>query len=516
MLSRLLGLVREILIAALLGAGPIAEAFFVAFRLPNMFRRFFAEGAFNMAFVPLFAKSLEGEGRRSARNFAEETLAGLLFVLIILTLLGQLAMPWIILGLAYGFSDQPDKLAMAVAFGVIQFPYLMFMSLMALFGGVLNAFGRFAAAAGAPILLNVSMIAALGGAFAVGGDYGYWLSWSVLAGGIAQFLLVARAARRLGFVLRLRRPRWTPRLKRLVTLGAPAALAGGVMQINLLIGTVIASFYAGAVVWLALADRVYQLPLGLIGVAIGVALLPELSRLARAGDGDGAASALGQAVKLSMFFTLPAAVALAVISEPVVRVLFERGAFTPADVAATADAVFLFALGLPAYVAVKALSPAFFAVEDTRTPLYYAAAAMATNVIVSLAAAPFIEWRAVPVGTAAAAYLNAILLWREIVRRGGAPLWRLTGVAMVKMAAAAAVMGAALWGALAFGDDIVRDPWLRFPALLGLVTLGLAVYLAAVAAIGAVRLDDVRTALKRRSEADPTATRRPSEGVDPY
>ena len=269
-------------------------------------------------------------------------------------------MPWVILAIAYGFNDQPDKLQLAIVYAQIQFPYLMFMSLVALFSGVLNGFNRFAAAAGAPILLNLMMIFGMAMGAAVEGEIGLWLSWSVFLGGVAQLFLVARAASKLGMSLSLRIPRWTPRLSRLVELGVPGAIAGGVTQLNILIGTTIATFFNGAVVWLTLADRVYQLPLGVIGIGIGVALLPELARRARAGEAEAASLALRRAVELSLFLTIPAAAALLAIPEEIVSILFGRGAFTDVDVQFTAQALAIFALGLPGYVLIKALSPAFF------------------------------------------------------------------------------------------------------------------------------------------------------------
>ncbi len=506
MVSRLLGLVREIMIAAFLGAGPIAEAFFVAFRLPNLFRRFFAEGAFNMAFVPIFAKTLEGDGRRAARIFAEDALSGLLTILIGLTLFAQLATPWLVLVIAPGFTEDPEKFDVATAFTRIQFPYLLFISLTALYSGVLNSMGKFAAAAGAPILLNLSMIVAMAIADAVGADIGHWMSWAVFAAGVAQFLLVARAASRLGVSLRLKRPAWTPDLRRLVRVGVPGAIAGGVQQINILIGTAIATWFAGAVAWLTYADRIYQLPLGVVGVAIGVALLPALSRRIRASDQRGAIHALNRALELSFAFSMPAAVALVVIPDEIVRMLFGRGAFTEADVRTTGAALALYALGLPAYILAKALAPAYFAAEDTKTPLRYAAWSMATNTGLSVGLALLIGgeegWYSVPVATAVAAWLNVLLLWRGLrTGRGETAAYRADerlirrGLGVV---AASLGMGAALWAAKAALGDVLLEPWLRYPAVIGLVLGGMGVYGVAAILLGALRPKELRNMLRRR------------------
>ncbi|MEO1277071.1 MAG: murein biosynthesis integral membrane protein MurJ, partial [Pseudomonadota bacterium] len=295
MVSRVLGFLRDVVIAAILGVGPVAEAFFVAFTLPNLFRRFFAEGAFNTAFVPLFAKRLEGEGRESARAFAEEAFAGLATVLIVFTLIAQLAMPWLVLALASGLAGDA-RFNLAVDFGRIVFPYILLISLAALMSGVLNALGRFAVAAAAPTLLNLILIAVLllsqtgllepvavaaptqaEAGTILGLHAGTMLSLGVILAGVAQLALVWHAAARAGLPVRLRWPSLSPEMKRLAIIAAPAALAGGVMQINLVVGRQVASYWEGAIGWLWLADRVYQLPLGVIGVAIGVVLLPALS-----------------------------------------------------------------------------------------------------------------------------------------------------------------------------------------------------------------------------------------------
>jgi putative peptidoglycan lipid II flippase len=491
MLSRALGLVREILIAALLGAGPIADAFFVAFRLPNLFRRFFAEGAFNMAFVPLFAKRLEAEGPQAARRFGEEVLACLLCFVFTLTLFAQLAMPWLIYGIAAGFADDPEKLALATTFSIIQFPYLMFMSLVALFAGVLNSLHKFAAAAAAPILLNLSMIAGIGLAWALERDFGLWLSYAVFIAGVLQFWLVAGAAKKAGMALRLRWPRWTNDIKQLLALGAPGIFAGGVTQINILIGTTIATFFDGAVAWLTYADRLYQLPLGVVGVALSVALLPDLSRRMRADDMDGAKKTLRQATVISMAFAMPAAAVLICIPDIFVAVLFGRGAFGADDVTATATAVALFAIGLPAYVLIKSLSPAYFAAEDTRTPVIYAAVSTAFATGLSIGLALFIAWIAIPIGTAAGAWLNVILLERGLRRRDAAAFdsWVIGRVVRFVLATLAMVAGL-LWVTRSWPDIFLVGGG-RYLAVLGLVVGGAAVFGAVALLCGGIRKSDL-------------------------
>ena len=495
MASRVLGFARDILIAALVGTGPVAEAFFVAFRLPNMFRRFFAEGAFNMAFVPLYAKRLEGEGEVPARAFAEQALAGLASVLIVFTLIVQAAMPWMVLALASGFAGDDARFDLAVAFGRICFPYILFVSLAALFSGVLNAHGRFAAAAAAPVLLNIVLIAGMGLAWALGLDVGHALAWAVFAGGIAQLAMLVQATRRAGAGLGLRRPRWSPEMTRLLRLGLPAALAGGVLQVNLLVGTQVASWFEGAVGWLWYADRVYQLPLGLVGVAIGVVLLPELSRRVRADDAEGGRAALNRATEFAMALTLPATAALLAIPSLVIEGLFQRGAFDAADSAATAQALVIYAFGLPAFVMQKIVQPAYFAREDTVSPLRYAAVSMGVNVAVAIGLAPVIGWVAAALGAVLAAWVNLALLWRGAARIGAdlAPDARLTG-RFVRLALAAMAMGAlvrALEGALAELAPLA--------ALALIVPAGAALYGGLALASGGVQTADIRAALARRS-----------------
>ena len=364
MVSRVLGFVRDVFIAAVLGTGPVADAFFVAFRFPNLFRRIFAEGAFNNAFVPLFTKRLKGEGAAEARRFGEEALAVLVFALLVLTAVAEIAMPWLMYVLAWGFRDTPEKFDLAILLTRITFPYLLFVSLLALFSGILNAFQRFAAAAAAPVLLNVVFIATLAGlAWSGWGntpEAGVVLAWSVSIAGILQLLVVLFAAGRVGMVLGLRFPRLTPGVKRLIALGVPGVIAGGITQVNIIVGTFIATLQDRAVSWLYYADRLYQLPLGVVGVAIGIVLLPNLAASLRSGDMDAAHDSQNRSLEYSLLLTLPAAVALFIVPEPIIRVLFQHGAFTAADTPATAAALAAFAWGLPAFVLIKVFSPGFF------------------------------------------------------------------------------------------------------------------------------------------------------------
>ncbi|MEM7619968.1 MAG: murein biosynthesis integral membrane protein MurJ [Pseudomonadota bacterium] len=418
MISRVLGFVRDILIAAVLGTGQVADAFVVAFRFPNLFRRIFAEGAFNSAFVPLFSKRLEGDGLTKAKLFAEDALALLLTALLITLTFAELFMPILMYVIAPGFSDTPEKFDYTVLLTRIAFPYLVFVSLVALLSGILNALGRFVIAAFAPVLLNVVLITAMSLVITLGIEdnqtAGFFLVWGVFCAGALQLIMLVFATSRNGLSLRLKWPVWNADMKHLVTLGVPGILAGGVTQINILVGTIIASQVDRAVSYLYYADRIYQLPLGIVGIAIGVVLLPDLSKRLRSGDTDSVHNSQNRSLEFSLLLTLPAAVALFTVPEPIIRVLFERGAFDASDSGATALALAAFAWGLPAFVLIKVFSPAFFAREDTKTPMRYAAISMVVNVALSFALFPYLGHVGIAVATTLAGWVNAGLLWATL------------------------------------------------------------------------------------------------------
>ncbi|MCB1508716.1 MAG: murein biosynthesis integral membrane protein MurJ [Hyphomicrobiaceae bacterium] len=503
--SRILGFARDVMIAAALGTGPVADAFVVAFRFPNLFRRLFAEGAFNSAFVPLFARTLEGEGEAAARAFAREAMGGLMTVLAVLIFLATLAMPVLMLGLAPGFSEDPDKFDLAVLLTRICLPYLLFVSLLALVSGALNGLGRFAAAAFAPTLLNVVFIVALGWMLTTDmpgtPQAGIVLSIAVILGGIAQLVMVLLAIRKAGMPLFPTRPRWDGRMKRLVALGVPGLIAGGITQINIVVGTMIASLQAGAVSLLYYADRVYQLPLGVVGIAIGVVLLPELSRRLKAGDEGAANHTQNRSLEFSMVLTLPAAVALAVVPEPILTVLFQRGAFSADAVAGTSAALAAFAAGLPAFVLVKVFSPGFFAREDTKTPMRIAGVTVAVNIAASLALFHVIGHVGIALATTLAGWVNALALFALLHRRGHFPLDPATLKRIALMALSALAMGAALYGlAGLLSPFFARQAGLgaQAGALTLLVLSGVIVFFGLCQVTGAANLKDIARQFRRR------------------
>jgi putative peptidoglycan lipid II flippase len=502
--SRIFGFIRETLMATALGTGPSADAFYAAFRFPNLFRRLFAEGAFNAAFVPLFARALEEEGPEAAQKLADEVLAILVLVLGGLTGLVMIFTPVIVTLIAPGFTKDASKFALTVELFRVMFPYLICMSLTAMLSGILNAHRRFVAAAVAPILLNLVTIAALAIGVWTGADgprVARLLSWSVLIGGVAQLVTVAIAARLIGMHTRLRRPRITPGVKKLLWLAAPVAISGGITQVNLFIGQIIASTKEGAIAILQYADRLYQLPLGVVGVAIGVVLLPELSRSLSAGKLDDARHNQNRALEFALFLTLPAAAALAVIPVPIVRVLFEHGAFSPGSTEATARALALFGLGLPGFVMIRVFAPGYFAREDTRTPTIFAGVSVVVNIALSLA----LFWKIAEAGIAAAesvaGWVNAGLLFAVLRRRGQFDLDPSLRRSAPRLLAASVVMAAALWaGEILLIDDLaISAPLItKLWALAALISGGSLIYVAAVHVTGAADLRRLAYALVRR------------------
>jgi putative peptidoglycan lipid II flippase len=492
--SRVLGFVRDILMAAALGTGPVADAFFVAFRFPNVFRRLFAEGAFNAAFVPGFARRLEADGRDGAQAYAESVLAVLLAALTTFTIAAVAGMPWLMHVIAPGFGDDAGKFDLAVQLTRLTFPYLMFMALVALYGGILNALYRFTAFAAAPVVLNVFFIVVLAVIIPFAGAAGPVLAWTVTVAGMAQFGLLAWRAYRAGFALRLPLPRLTPGVRRTLRLMGPGLLSAGALQLNLVVGTIIASWQDGAVSYLYYADRVYQLPLGLIGIAFGVVLLPDLSRKLRAGENAAAMGSLNRGLELAMLLSLPAAVALLAIPQPIIAVLFERGAFDAAAARATASALAAFAVGVPAYVLVKILQPAFYAREDTKTPLKAALANVTTNIALSLALFPLIGHVGIALATAAAAWVDSGLLGHWLGRAGHLRLDTQCRRRLPRMVLASGLMG----GGLVAGHRGLLLPWFEagpswaIPALAALVVGGMVIYAGFVLLTGAVALADLQ------------------------
>ncbi|MBB3066561.1 murein biosynthesis integral membrane protein MurJ [Limibacillus halophilus] len=498
--SRFLGFLRDVLLAGVLGDGPVADAFFVAFKLPNFFRRLFAEGAFNAAFVPLFSRRLEQEGESSAKAFAEDSLAALLVLLLAVTVPALIFMPGLVTVIAPGFLDDADKFEQTVTLSRITFFYLLFMSLAALIGGILNSLYRFTAAAAAPVLLNLCFLVTLTGVlpFLSPEQTGPALAYTVTLAGLAQFLMVYVVAAKHGMALRLPRPRFTPGVKRLFSLMGPGILSGGAVQINIMVGTIVASLQAGAVSWLYYADRVYQLPLGLIGVALGVVLLPELSRKLRAGNRDAALHSFNRGLEMALLLTLPATIALLIVPLPIVVALFERGAFDRQASDAAAAALAAYASGLPAFILVKPFQAAFFAQEDTVTPLKMASVSVIANIVLCVGLFFWLGHVGIALATSLAAWLHVALLILSLKGRDFFHLDLRLKQRLPRMTVASLVMGALLYGL-----SIPLLPWLddgialQAASLAILVACGMISYFGLALAAGAFSARDFKVLFRR-------------------
>ena len=475
--SRIAGFVRDVLIAAVLGAGPAADAFFVSFKLANVLRRLFAEGAVAAAFVPLFARVRAEVGEDGARRFLLETLSALFWLLLAIVILAEIAMPWLVRGMAPGFDPQGPRYALAVTLGRITFPYILLISLAAVLGGALNAVGRFAAVASAPILLNLVLIAATSAAFLGHLAAGPTLAWGVAVGGAVQLGWLAAAAARAGLAPRLVAPRLGPRLRRLGGLFLPTIAGAGVGQINLVVSSWFASrLPTGAVAHLFYADRLVQLPLGLVGVALGTALLPALATALRQGRDAQARGVLARTIELALLLTLPATVGLVILAGPIVHVLFQRGAFGPAATAATASTLTLMALGLPAHVLVKVLGPACFAREDTTTPVRIAGIAMLFNIVAILPLIGPLAEAGIALAGALSAWVNAVLLAVVLARRGDLRIDAGAGRRLAGIAAGAIVMAILL--------TALPTPTRTLGLVVSIVAAGLVFFIVTAAASG--------------------------------
>ena len=438
LLSRLAGFARDVVISAALGAsaGPAADAYNTALNFPNLFRRIFAEGAFAAAFVPAYAKTLKTEGQAVADQVATDALAAVAAVTVVLTILAQLTMPWLMTVINIGFLDDPARFKLAVILTQITMPYLPCMAVAALLSGVLNARGRFIVSGAYPILLNLIMLAAV--IPAQGDQIGaaYAASWAVLVAGVAQAGLCWWAARKAGANIRLTMPKLTPAVKAIIITAVPAAIGNSATQINVFISGNLSSFVAGGRTWLATADRLYQLPLGLVGVAIGIALLPKLSAAVASQDHSQQQASMDEAVALSMALTLPAAAALMAMPYFLIDALFTRGAFLQVDAVNTAHALLHFGWGVPAFVLIRILAPAFFARGDTRRPMAFALISVAVNAALAIGLFNLgMGISGIAAAVSASAWVNVLLLggtlWRRgLYRPGAAATSRLVRIAL--------------------------------------------------------------------------------------
>ncbi len=501
--SRILGFARDILIAAKVGAGPIGDAFVTALMFPNLFRRIFAEGAFAQAFVPAYARTLEAEGEAAAEDIARQTFRGLFAVTAAVVIAAQFAMPWIMKVIHGGYAEDSESFQLAILLTQITMPYLSCMALAALLSGVLNSASRFVLSAGAPTLLNIALIsAALLGEGAR--ETSIFAAIAVFVAGIAQVILLWWGVTRQKVSLSLGWPKLTPGVKKVVALAIPGTIAASGTQINILVSQALASFESGAKSWLFYADRLYQLPLGLVGVAVGVAILPRLARSARSEDHSTSRSLMDDGIGLAMALTLPAAIALMVGPAFLIEGLYARGAFTLNDASQAALALVHYGWGVPAFVLIKVLAPAYFAREDTKTPMRFALTSVAINT--ALGASLFFwfksqGWAGFPglaMATSIAAWVNTFALLfglasRGWYRPGPRLLWRLVSVTLASLA-----MGAALILILSRPEMIAQYvPWGKLSETLAFILIGAVVYGIAAIVFGAIRWSDLRSITRR-------------------
>ncbi len=504
MVSRVLGFARDMIGSRVLGASHANDAFNLAFLLPNIFRRLFAEGAFSSGFVPLFSRRLAAGGHEDAQAFSNEILSVFMPALLLVTVIFEILMPGVILLVAGQYRDVPGKYELAVELTRWTFPYLLFISLVALLSGVLNSLMRFAVAAFAPALLNITLI--IGLLAAPSGDKEEvvrFMAIAVLVGGILQFALCWAAVRRAGVHLRFGRPRMTPAVRELVVLILPATAAAGVYQISQL-------FYAyfsaglgeGALTKLSYADRLNQLPLSIIGTALGVAILPAISQAIARGEDAEAADVQARAFDLSMLLTLPATLALVVASGPIIGALYQGGQYTFEDARVTGNILAILVTGLPAYVLVKVLTPAFYARKDVKTPVWIAMGVLASGIVANFILIPVLGIYSLATVTSASAWINFGLLFAILYARNQfrMPGWLIGRVG--KQLIAAAAMAASLYavkiaaGGLFFGGVLERVIGLG-----ALVGVGAIVYFAVAWVIGGMDREAI-AAFRRRAKSE--------------
>ncbi|WP_089797160.1 murein biosynthesis integral membrane protein MurJ [Halomonas korlensis] len=493
MLSRVMGLARDVVIAALLGAGNGADAFFVAFKIPNFLRRLFAEGAFNQAFVPVLSEYATRGSKREVRELLDAVAGSLATVLALITAIAMLASPWLVWAFAPGFGRDPEKLTMTADMLRLTFPYLLLISLTAFAGSTLNTWNRFAVPAFTPVLLNLSLIGAAILLTPLMSEPAMGLAWGVLIAGVAQLAFQVPFLARLGLLPRPWPDFANAGVRRILRLMVPALFGVSVSQINLLLDTVLASLLAaGSVSWLYYSDRLVELPLGVFGIAIATVILPALSRRHAEQSREHFAAMLDWAIRTVLLLGLPAALALAVLAEPLLISLFHYGAMTANDIAMAAMSLRAYALGLVAFMLIKVLAPGFFARQDTATPVKVGIIAMVANMVFNLLLIWPLAHAGLALATALSAFLNAGLLgW--LLRKQGIlifqPGW---GRYAVQLVGGCTVMGLGLWWlSPGWQEWLGWEVGTRVAWLSALVVSGALVYFAWLAVFG-VRLRHFR------------------------
>jgi putative peptidoglycan lipid II flippase len=513
LISRVMGFVRDLAVTYFMGASATiaADAYNAAFAFPNLFRRIFAEGAFAAAFVPAYSRALEKDGEEKADVLAADAMAALAAATLAITVVAELIMPWLMRYLiAPGFANVPGKVQLASALTMITMPYLPCMAIYAHLSGVLNARNRFILSAGAPILLNLwTLFAVLPAKSPV--LAAYYASAGVIAAGVSQAALLYWGVRKSGARVDFRRPRLTPEIRQLIALAIPGAIAASATQINIFISGILVSQVNGARSWLAVCDRLYQLPQGLVGVAVGVALLPRLSRAVHAGDEAQAHGVLDDAISFCMTLSLPAAAALIAMPFFLIDGLYTRGAFKAVDAHATALALQQYGWGVPAFVLAQITNRAFFAQQDTRTPMQYGLVSVVVNIVLGITLFHLVGVAGIAAATSAAWWLNVLMMGATLARRGLYAPSRRAISHLVRIIAASVALGLLLAAASHFRPAIeapmsgVRLGPLRAKeiAVVGVAIAATAAYPVLLIMTGGLSLTEVKAVLRRRLSAGP-------------
>ena len=497
--SRVAGFVRDLMTAAFIGAGPESDAFFVALKLPNFFRRVTAEGAFSVSFVPLYSEVLEQEGSKEADAFASDAFMIMLYGLTLFTIVALFVMPWILYVIAPGFGAGEYRYELALEYCRITFPYLILMSLSALLGGALNAVGRFAPFALAPTLFNICLIAALL-LRGVAKTPGHAMSWGIVISGVLQLIWLIFSARRSKIFIKLKRPVFTTRIKKVFKLMGPGVIGAGVIQINLFADMIIGSLLpTGSISYLYYADRLDQLPLGMVGIAVGTALLPMLSRSLAKGDAAEAKDLFNRALELCLLLAVPAAVALMVVPQDIISGLFERGAFTAHDSFVTGTVLAGYAFGLPSYIAIKVFSSAHWARQDTTTPVRISVIVTLTNIVLSLILIRFIGVAGIAISMGLTGWMQFAMHMRALKNHPAVRFDEKFLCVWPRIAACAALMGVALLAAEPFVHAMIHSDKSSHKIIgLGLlVGFGGGVYAISVFALGVLKMSEIRKYFKR-------------------
>ena len=494
LISRVLGFIRDVMTAIVMGAGPLADAFFVALKLPNLFRRISAEGAFSVAFIPLFSESIERDGEAESKRMARNMMGFMCAILFIFSLIAMFAMPYVIRAIAPGFEVGEERFTNAVELSRVTFPYLFFISLAALLGGVMNTIGRFGIYAFLPSLFNLCLIGVLLTHDAIWDSPAQALAYGVLAAGIVQFICIFFYAAKHGWLIYPTMPQVTPKVKKMGFLMLPGIIGAGVYHLNIFADMIIASFLeSGSISYLYYADRLQQLPLGVVGIAVGTALLPLLSRSLVNKNYKEANQFFNRAIEACLLFALPAAIALMIASKPIVLSLFQYGAFDLKDARMTAVVLQCYALGLPFYIVAKIFQSACFANQDTKTPVKIAIVGALTNIALGLSLAPYIGVAGIALATAISGILQIGLLYTVMRKTPYLSFDRRLKVNSLKIIISSLIMGVVIYVfyksfRITFWDDSPN----RIIAIIGLVGCGSLTYLLSIFSLKVMKRSDLK------------------------